>query len=668
MISVLYNNLDDKMKYSLNMLGEYVNGKWSEDQVEHWLQMLGLNPLFTRKNNDVFIELEIPSNRGDLLSALGIIRALTPYMEIEPKYPDIDLQEKSARKLSVEIESPDDCFFYAGRVVESVSIGPSPEWLRERVESAGFRSVNNVVDITNLVFWEFGQPLHAFDIDLLKEKIIVRRAREGEEIITLDGTKRNLCNDVLVISDSEKPVALAGIMGGINSEVGPNTKNLFIESAFFNPVRVRRGAKYLGMCTDASARFEKGITPSLIVPALDRCCWLINKLCGGSTGPVCVVGDIRAEKRVIRLSMEKISNYLGCEIQKDFVITTLERLGCCVERQDDIMEITIPDSRNDIEIDADIIEEIAKYWGYDRIPESMPLVCSPTMSSYEYSRLDALKDVFIRLGFSEVINLGLGSEFQYEDTNSKSIEIINPLSRNYAFLRCSMIQGLLQNIQDNSNRKVDMLSIFEIGSIYKKTSSGFDEKPSAGIAVMNTYNLYYFKGIIEYILRKIGYGITSQRIVRKEYGRVIEFLQKEDTVGRILIPCDDILKKYDVEKQEIFLAEIMLQDFVLNGFSEIRYKEPPRSMPIRRDLSLIVPNSVDWRKVEEMLLKSIPELEKIEIFDIYIGRNIPEQSTGVAIRMFFPNPESSITKQDIEHIIANIIEIMQKHFSITLRQ
>ncbi|HOC02648.1 MAG TPA: phenylalanine--tRNA ligase beta subunit-related protein, partial [bacterium] len=211
------------MKYSLNMLGEYVNGKWSEDQVEHWLQMLGLNPLFTRKNNDVFIELEIPSNRGDLLSALGIIRALTPYMEIEPKYPDIDLQEKSARKLSVEIESPDDCFFYAGRVIESVSIGPSPEWLRERVESAGFRSVNNVVDITNLVFWEFGQPLHAFDIDLLKEKIIVRRAREGEEIITLDGTKRNLCNDVLVISDSEKPVALAGIMGGINSEVGPNT-------------------------------------------------------------------------------------------------------------------------------------------------------------------------------------------------------------------------------------------------------------------------------------------------------------------------------------------------------------------------------------------------------------------------------------------------------------
>ncbi len=657
------------MRYSLKILGQYISGKWSEDKIEHWLRILGLNPLLVKEGDDVFIELEIPSNRGDLLSAFGIVRALAPCTGIEPGYPEIDLQQRSSRTMLVEITSPEDCFLYAGRVIESVSVEPSSGWLKERVLCAGFRSVNNVVDITNLVFWEYGQPLHAFDLDRLEEKIVVRRAEDGEEITTLDGTKRHLNRDVLVISDSEKPVAIAGIMGGLNSEVGYHTKNIFIESAFFNPVRIRRGSKYLGMATDASARFEKGTARSLVVSALDRCCALINQLCGGNTGPVCVAGSLSSEKRVIYLSIEKISEYLGCEIPEDFAVNTLKKLGCSVESGHNMLKITVPDIRNDLELDVDVIEEMAKYWGYDKIPESMPVASvSPSVSAREYSRLEALKDIFVQLGFNEVINLGLGCEPEFLYPEDENIEIVNPLSRNYAFLRRSMMSGLLQNIQENYNRKIQSLSIFEIGNIYRKTGSGFTEEPTAGIAVMNKYSLYSFKGIVEYILKKIGSSINSQRMSKQKNGVVIEFLQNNKRAGILLLPRSDLLKKYGIEDQEILLAEVMLKDFVETGFPETVYKAPSRTMPVKRDLSLVVPNSVNWEKVEEMLFNNIPMLEKIEIFDIYRGENIPEKFTGIAVSLTFHNPDSNLTKQDIEKIVGNVLEMMQKNFSIILRQ
>ncbi|HPP66522.1 MAG TPA: phenylalanine--tRNA ligase subunit beta, partial [bacterium] len=653
------------MRYSFKTLSQYISGNWSETEVENRLQMLGLNPVFVKEGGDTFIELEVPSNRGDLLSALGIVNALAPFMDIEPKYPDVNVEEQSKKTFQVEIMNPEDCFLYAGRVIESVSVGPSPVWLEEKVNSAGFRSVNNVVDITNLVFWEYGQPLHAFDMDHLKQKIVVRRAKKDEEIITLDGVKRHLGNDVLAICDVEKVVAIAGIMGGLNSQVEYTTKNLFIESAFFNPTRIRRGAKYLGMSTDASARFEKGVTGSLVIPALDRCCYLINQMCGGKTSLLCTAGAIPSERKSIQVSMGKISTYLGCEIPKPFIINILQKLGCCVKIDEDLLEIDVPDSRNDLELDVDIIEEIAKYWGYEKIPEDMPLVLiSPSVSSQEYSRLDALKDVFIKLGFNEVINLGLDDgEFRYDDCQDNAIEILNPLSMNYAFLRCSMIPGLLQNIEENCNRKIESLSIFEIGNIYIKKESQFSEVPFVGLATMNKGNLYSFKGNVDYILKKIGCNITSQNISKQKIGTSIEFLQNTDKRGRIFLPSRDLLKRYNIEQYDIFLAEIALDNFVKTGFIEKRYKAPSKTMPIKRDLSLLVPNSVNWQDVEEMLARKIPFLEDIKIFDIYRGKNIPKDVTAVAVALRFSNPDGNLTRQVIEDTLKNIIEEMKKNFA-----
>jgi len=663
------------MRYTIKALAEYIRGNWTEKDIEQWLSMLGLNPVFTEEGNDVLIEIEIPANRGDLLSAIGLIRALSPCGEIEPVCSDRDVKEESSRVFPIETYDVDDCFFYAGRIIESVKVTDSPQWLQDKVTAAGFRSVNNVVDITNLVFWELGQPLHAFDLNLLKEKIVVRRAVNGEQIITLDGIKRQLNSDVLVIADSEKPVAIAGIMGGTNSEVTNKTTDLFIESAFFNPVRIRRASKLVGLVTDASARFERKIDPALVVSSLDRCCRLINEVCKGKVAPLCVCGNYQAKEKVITVQKKKIACYLGCEIPESFIVKTLEKLGCQIHADFEDFNVNVPAGRNDLDMDVDIIEEIAKYWGYDRIPEQMPVSSiAYSVSSQEYLWFDALRDIFVRSGFCEVINIGLGDENRkisfFDDVKDviDVIEIINPLSRNYAFLRDSMIPGLLQNLKDNYNRKIEKSRIFEIGNIYHRIDAGFIEEPFAGAGILNAGNFYTFKGNIEFILEKIGYQDLVQKIFIDASGVCVGFFKNERRIASIYLPDDSILKQYDLEQQSVVLAEINLGDFVKNGFSQISYSPVSKLMPIKRDLSLIVPNSVLWQEVEKLIFRDFKLVETLEVFDIYRGKNIPVDSTAVAVTITFSNPEGALARQQVEEIVQNIIDVLKKVFAITLRQ
>lgn len=657
------------MRYSIKILGEYVGGNWTEQDLKQWLGMLGLNPVFTRENEETFIEIETPANRGDLFSAIGILRTLAPFSGIEIKYPEKDIIETSDRFLPVEIECFDDCFFYAGRIIESVKVEDSPSWLKEKLISAGFRSVNNVVDITNIVFWEFGQPLHAFDLDLLKEKIIVRRALDGEFIVTLDGVKRELSPQVLVISDSEKPVAVAGVMGGLNSEVTEKTTNLFIESAFFNPVRVRRSSKFLGLVTDASARFEKRVDPSLIIPALDRCCRLINEICGGKISKIITCGKNPDWNKSIDIEKKKIVQYLGCEIPDDFIIKVLTKLGCRVEQMSEYYRVIVPEGRSDLERDVDIIEEIAKYWGYDRIPEQMPLATIAfTPSSQEYLMLDKLRDIFVKLGFTEAVNLGFYGEIERNLFGGQVVEIINPLSRNYAYLRNSLIPGLLQNFRDNFNRKIDCLSLFEVGNIYCQKDHGFFEKPVACAGVVNKWDFYSFKGMIESLLVKIGYHNSVQKVSRSDTGDFVEFLQEGKPVAKIYLPGIRILKAYDLEQQNVFLSEINLEKFLMNGFPLTVYKPVSKYLPVKRDLALIVPDSINWKDVERTLFENIQGLENIEIFDIYRGKGIPEGCTGIAISVVLANKDGVLKKEDIDATVQKIVSILKESFSILLRQ
>ncbi|MCM8828063.1 MAG: phenylalanine--tRNA ligase subunit beta [Candidatus Omnitrophica bacterium] len=658
------------MRFSVKDLKQYIKGSCSASDIQRWLSMLGLNPQTFKEDDDIFLEIEVPANRGDLLSAIGIIRAIAPFGGIEPLYPDRSIAEESKRLMDVEIESALDCPFYSGRIIENIKVRPSPDWLVAKVSAAGFRSVNNIVDITNLVLWELGQPLHAFDLDMLEERIIVRRARSGEQIITIDGEKRELSSEVLVIADIEKPVAIAGIMGGLNTEVTEKTKTLFIESAFFDPSRVRKSSKFLGLSTDASARFEKRADPSLIIPALDRCCKLIQQECGGRISVLINAGKNLAEKKTVVVDNHRIASYLGCKIPVDFAASILKKLDFRVSVESDAMTVEINEGRTDIETDVDIIEEIAKYWGYDRIPEKMPVASIAfTPSNPEFMRLDILKDFLTRIGFTEVINTGLADENELDfSCNSSAVEIINPLSKNYSFLRNSLIPGILKNFRDNHNRKIGSASIFEIGNIYYRKDLELLENPALCLGIMNKYDYYSFKGRVDAVLQKIGYFNLLENVGISSEGVIIEFFDAQDFVARIVLPSSGILKKYDIEQQDVFFAEIMLAKFVKNGFSAITYTPVPKFLSITRDLSLIVPDAINWNDVENFIHRQADIVERVEIFDIYRGENIPVGSLGVAITIVFSNKEGKLTREDVDLLMKEIICGLEEKFSISIRK
>ncbi|MCM8824978.1 MAG: phenylalanine--tRNA ligase subunit beta, partial [Candidatus Omnitrophica bacterium] len=658
------------MRFSIKDLQRYLEGSCSIDDVEYWLSMLGLNPQIFKESDDVFLEIEAPANRGDLLSAIGIIRAIAPFGRVELRYPDRSIKEESTKLMYVEIESFLDCPFYAGRIIEDVIVEPSPGWLVDRVTAAGFRSVNNVVDITNLVLWELGHPLHAFDLDMLEGKIIVRRARVGEQIVTIDGNKRELSPDVLVIADAEKPVAIAGIMGGSNTEVTYKTKNLFVESAFFEPSRVRKASKLLSLSTDASTRFEKKADPSLIIPALDRCCKLIHDVCGGRVSVLTSAGKNLSVKKNLLVNLQRVESYLGCKIPIDFAVGVLKKIDFQVNVESDALVVGISEGRPDLETDVDIIEEIAKYWGYDKIPEEMPVASIAfTPSSHEFMRTDALKDLLTKMGFTEVINTGLLDENElYFSYGLSAIEIINPLSKNYSYLRNSLIPGILNNIRDNHNRKIESVSIFEIGNVYYKNELEFIEKPVLCLGVMNKYDYYSFKGRVQAILKKIDYSELVEKVNILNEGTMIEFSGTHGCIARIVLPSRDFLKRYDIEHQSVFLCEIMLEKFIEAGFSQITYTPLPKFLSITRDLSLVVPDTANWKDVETFIRSIANFIESVEVFDIYRGKNVPAGSTGVSISIVFSNNEGKLSREDVDQLMKEIINGLEKKFSISVRK
>lgn len=657
------------MRYSIKFLKQYIDGDFTLSDIKNWLTKLGLNPVFFKEGDDDLFQIEVPANRGDLFSAIGIIKAIAPFGEIFPLLPVTKIKEESDKLLPVEIEKTDDCPFYAGRIIEDVRVDDSPPWLVEKVCAAGFRSINNVVDITNLILWELGQPLHAFDLDLLCEKIVVRRAKNGEQVITLDGVKRSLSSEMLLISDAEKAVAIAGVMGGLNTEVTKRTRNLFIESAFFNPGRIRRTSKLLGLSTDASSRFEKHADLSLIIVALDRCCKLIQDICGGKISKLCCAGNNVFEKKVISVEKKKISSYLGCKVSDEFIVKTLKCSGFKVDIDDEKLKVEINEGRNDLEKDVDIIEEIAKYYGYDRLPEEMPNASiASTPSSSEFILIDSLKDIITKIGFTEVINPGLMDENEMDFSFGLPIEIVNPLSKNYSFLRSSLVPGVLKNLRDNHNRKIECVSFFEIGNIYYRDGSRLIEEPAICLGSMNKETFYLFKGKVETILQEIGYFKSSQKVTRIKEGTSIEFLVEHDFVGRILLPSEDILKKYEIERQQIFLAEIMLKKFIDSGFPEVSYTPLSKFLPVTRDISLLIPDNVNWLDVENFIYSQIKQIEKIEIFDIYKGSKIASEYTSVSIRLIFSNVDGNLSREGVEDIIKDLLNSLEKNFSVQLRK
>ena len=480
------------MKFSLKFLEEFLNLKGiTPAELAEKLTMAGLEvSQVERKEEDFVFEVEVTPNRYDLLSIIGIAYEVSALFKKKVKIPKVNLRSQPLLNLSLKIENQGDCPLYTARLIKGVKVSPSPGWLKHRLTNLGINSVNNVVDITNYCMLKWGQPLHAFDFDKIGSIISVRRAQKGEKLLCIDNKERELSSEVLVIADENKPLALAGIIGGHDSEVSLTTKNILIEAAVFSPLTIRRGRRNLGVESESSYRFERGVNPLNLEKASASACDLILKLAGGE-----FAGYKRAGKKLsakpfwIKFDIQRLNNFLGTKIKEKQALQILKRLNFSLKKKTSIL-VKPPSYRQDIKFFEDLAEEVVRIWGYQEIKETLPPIrrnLKGEASFYKFK--EKIKDKLVNLGFSEAITFSIISERE-NLTSYKPLFLENPLRKGENILRPEVFGGLLKVFQYNVYRKEKELEFFEIAESFFKTNSGFKEKTKLVIG-KHTQNIVF---------------------------------------------------------------------------------------------------------------------------------------------------------------------------------
>lgn len=659
------------MRYSFKVLKDYIDGNLNFEEIVKYTGFLGLNPkIIEEKEDDVIFEIESPANRPDLLSFIGFLREILPFGEFNLKKFEEKIKDEIDDSMPVVIEDEKDCFYYSCRIVKGINNLISPQEIKEKTEKIGFRSSFLVVDLSNFVMYEIGQPLHIFDLDKIKGKIIVRRGKKGERLITIDGKERDL-EDVLIIADEEKPIAIAGIMGGMNTEVNFNTKNILIESAYFNPVVVRKGSKKLGLVTEASLRFEKGLSVTFAQEGMERISFLIKKFCGGKIGKISFAGKKEEEKRIVLLDKEKIEKILGITVEDEFLEKLFKKLGFLIEKKNGTkMFLAIPNYRKDIKEDIDVIEEIAKYKKYFEIPSEIPSVCIyPSFTSRIYENVKKMKNILEKLGFYEVITLSFISDKVVEKFNLKAIKIENPLTQTFSYLRTSLIFNILEVVRYNIYHQNEKLEIFEYGKIFELKDKEFLEKDALLILSVNSDDFFNFKGKIEKFFKQCG-------LENIEYKQEENKFAKEGTnygiyysnvkIGNILWISDELKEFYDI-KNDIYVCEISMEKFVKYINFEKKFRQLPKFPASQRDFSFLFPEDINWREVEKEINSLNLPIEKIEVFDIYKGERIPEGKISVSFSIIFRSFQKTLENEEIDNFSKLIINRIENKFSGRLR-
>lgn len=642
---------------------------------------------------NVTIDFEITSNRPDCFSIEGLGReaAITLGNGFKPVDPKLKIEgTKDINDIAkVEILAPDLCYRYCSRIIEDVKIEASPSWMAERLLDAGMRPINNIVDITNYVCLELGQPMHAFDLDYLSGKhIIVRKAEEGEKIKTLDGTDRVLDSNMLVIADESKACAIAGVMGGENSEVIPETKAILFESAVFNEVSVRKTALRNGLRTEASSRYEKGLDPENAMRALDRACELVELL---GAGKVCKgVIDVYPTKRTvkqIKFRPEKINSFIGIDATEEFMRDILGKLGC--EISSDNM-ITPPTYRPDLQSEADISEEIARFYDYNNIKPTLLSGKDTTLGGRTYAQqtVENIKNIMVNCGFYEAITFSFESPSELdliklpEDSSLRNqIKISNPLGDDTSVMRTSMLPSILRIAGRNNNRSVPEASVFEVAYIYlpdedpsklpeeRQILSGFSYAPSA---VDSKETFFEVKGAIEEIAESI--GIKSMMIDactdNPSYhpGRCAKITVAGKVCGYVGVIHPDVADNFDCPHGTVAF-EIEVAQLIKASKPNRVYKQLPKFPGITRDLALVVDRSVAVGD----LLRTINSaggklLESAEFFDVFEGAQLGENKKSVAISLLYRSPEKTLSDDDIKDSLDKIMARLEKQFDAKLRQ
>lgn len=651
--------------------------------------------------NDVVLEFELTANRADCFSVFGLVREIAAITGNKPHFPEIKVNEDDNTKLndifSVEIADPDLCSRFSTRMLKNVKIGPSPEWMQQRLEGAGIRSINNVVDVTNFVMIELGHPMHAYDYDKITgKKLIARRAIEGEELHTLDDTSRKAKGEMLVIADSEKAAGLAGIMGGFETEITDTTTTVVLESADFYGPCIRRTARACGLSSEASGRFERGVDSETTIKALDRAAQLLQEMgaCTVCEGIVDVYPNPK-QANYVTFTPEQINNHLGTNIAKDVMLNIITSVGFDVTKdENDEITVKVPSWRNDVTCMADISEEIARLHGFDKIKSTLPNgVSMQGTQSAKQTFIDKVKASLSSQGLYETISFALTNEETFNKLNipqdsplRKAVPIMNPLSDEYPLVRTTLLSSIFDNLARNLARKNDDVALFEVGSVFFPKALPVTELPDEVVKIAGAItgrrnaqgwnqtndmvDFYDAKGIIEELLanlRVTRYTVEAGTHYAMHPGKTALFKKGRDVIATVGEVHPAVLSAYGITKP-VYIFELDATTVMKYMPKDLKYKALPKYPATSRDLAMLVDVDVNAADIEKAMTKAAGQnLTQITLFDVYTGKQVEEGKKSLAFSLTFQSNDKTLTDAEIDPAIEKIVAKLQKDFNANLR-
>lgn len=639
--------------------------------------------------DDTVLELDVTTNRPDCLNHLGVARELAAYFRLQlrpPRFDPVPAADGLAERLpfDITIEEPKLCPRYAGRVITDVKVGESPEWLQKRLEAIGQRPLNNVVDITNYVLFAVGHPLHAFDYEKLAEhRIVVRRARPGECIRTLDGVNREPTSEMLMICDARAPVAVAGVMGGEETEISSSTRTILLESAYFDPVSIRRTAKGLGLSTEASYRFERGADPEMPVKALNLATWLLVELCGGRcAGEVKDVYPRPVERKRLRVRQERIRRVVGVSIPPEDVEATLVGLEFDPRwrEEEKAFEVTVPSFRQDVSVEDDLVEEAARHFGYDRVPSHYfrPQAPGRDLPTAAHDRL--IGEILQGYGFSQAVNYVFTSperEAKLLGRREALVALANPLSEADSHLRSTLLTGLVEAVLRNLHFGQRDVRLFEWGKTYHpgNTEEEVREVARLGLAASGTYHapfyapvreefgFFHLKGVVETLLKALGREVVFRPVETVEHlhpGIAAEVLGGDGEVLGIAGVLHPRLIESLKFPASVLVCELNLEPLYAGGLPEPRFQPISRFPVVTRDLSFFVDKDVAYATIVEAVQNlRVSELKSVRLIDLYHGPSLPSGKISLTVRLTF-EAGRTLTQEEVaahcERVMSTLVE------------
>lgn len=637
--------------------------------------------------NDVVFEYEITSNRVDCFGVIGIAReaAATFGKKFIPPVIEVkETDEKTSDYISVEVEDKDLCPRYVARVVKNIKIGPSPKWMQRRLAACGIRPINNLVDITNYVMEEFAQPMHAYDLNhVAGNKIIVRRAKDGEVFETLDGQERKLDSSILMICDADKPIGLAGIMGGENSKITDDVKTVLFEAACFDGTNIRLSSKKVGLRTDASGKFEKGLDPNNAMEAINRACQLINELGVGEVvgGCVDVYDEVRKPNRVA-FEPERINKLLGTDLDADTMLGYFKAID--LDYDEKTKEVVVPTWRQDIHCMSDLAEEVARFYGYDKIGSTLPTGEATTGKlSFKMRIENVARDIAEHFGFNEAMTYSFESPKVFDkllipadDALRKTVVISNPLGEDYSIMRTVPLNGMLTSLSTNYNRRNKDVRLYEIGNIYVPKALPLtelpDERTQFTLGMYGIGDFFDLKGVVEEYLEKIGLkGVkTYDPNAGKTFlhpGRQANIIYDGAVIGYLGEVHPDVLDNYDIG-EKAYVAVLDMPEVEARAGFNVKYEGIAKYPAVTRDISMVMEKSILAGDVEAIIRKNGGRiLESVTLFDIYEGAQIKEGHKSMAYSISFRAKDRTLEDKDVNEVMTKILNGLSK-IGIELRQ